>query len=534
MRTIRFVQHFKSLKIRVKTRLFGSICSERILESYADGVRDFRGIYLLHQSFDNVNLSGVNFSYSKIKGCSFVNTNLAGAKFEGADLGFSYRQIISFLSANRGETSKREILLIETIFDLLFIMVWIVVFLSIFLLLLPDLWIIVVCLIAIFALDFPRGLRLYNIYESENSSTSFERANLKASSFKMSNLNGCDFNYSNLDFSNLKKAKITNSCFCNASIKYTEWVDSTINNKCKFSVDPGLIELCRTRNGKQLNFEGKNLSQLRLDYVDFRQAQLNGADLSGTSLRFSLMHNSGLEKTNLIQADLSGSDLSGAYLFDADISLAKLRNANLSNAFLGSVKALRTQFLRANLTGACIGNWQVNSETSFLNVKCDCIYVDYSFQAGRRNSPIKRVPKYSNFEENEFQDIWLEYLGFSGRIFEGRYPSDDTQRKELIGFDHSRSDPNTASVADRLTSTIPISNSSNFMKRGYLHKKISELPQPQFERLQFSVRMPSSNMIDGSAAQGIRVTNLLNWAESQIGCSLEVVEFLLEEISNSP
>ncbi|MEM6839640.1 MAG: pentapeptide repeat-containing protein [Cyanobacteria bacterium P01_C01_bin.120] len=163
----------------LKKNLFGEISSKAILENYSNGEKDFSGIYLVNQSFDNINLSDANFSYSKIKGCSFKDTNLANTKFDDADIGFSYKHIISFLAAKPGIVSSKIIIpWIETIEDFLFVVVWLLIFIVVLtyvagLGFLPFLFLISL----IFALDFPRALRLRRIYESENFGVSFEKAN---------------------------------------------------------------------------------------------------------------------------------------------------------------------------------------------------------------------------------------------------------------------------------------------------------------------------------------------------------------------
>ena len=58
-----------------------------------------------------------------------------------------------------------------------------------------------------------------------------------------------------------------------------------------------------------------------------------------------------------VKIDLSDADLSGANLSGTDLSEAKLIGVNLREANLSRVRALRTNFDGATLTGACIQEW---------------------------------------------------------------------------------------------------------------------------------------------------------------------------------
>ncbi|NER32342.1 MAG: pentapeptide repeat-containing protein [Symploca sp. SIO1C4] len=88
-----------------------------------------------------------------------------------------------------------------------------------------------------------------------------------------------------------------------------------------------------------------------------------------------------------------------ADIYDADIYGANLKSANLKSANLRRVKALGTNFSRAILTGACIQDWNINSETNLENVICDYIYLKKYEQKRRPFNP-KR-----NFEPGEFAKL---------------------------------------------------------------------------------------------------------------------------------
>ena len=117
--------------------------------------------------------------------------------------------------------------------------------------------------------------------------------------------------------------------------------------------------------------------------IDISEANLSGADLI---------------EANLIRANLSGANLIEAYLSRAslgraDLSGADLSEANLIGANLMNCTALATNFTRANLTGACIQDWNINQKTIFEEVICDYIYYELddgkTYQERRPHDPNK-------------------------------------------------------------------------------------------------------------------------------------------------
>jgi uncharacterized protein YjbI with pentapeptide repeats len=406
----------------LKIALVGDITSQQIEKMHANGqFKDFRGKYIINQSFNGMNLSGVNFSRSKIRGCSFENSTLVGAKFEYVDFGFSYRHTIGRLSLKSEEYSGKVIISwIETFFDSLYLSIWaLTLLILIFLLIISGIWTAILIIIGFLALDVPNIIRKNLEYEKNNYGVSFKGANLRAASFLEAKIKNSNFDHSALDSANFRNAYIKSSSFNNSSLSYAEWKDSVICKYCSFSIDTSLIKLCQTRDGRKGDFEGKDLSKLRLDYVNLEQAKLNEVNLSGSFLRFAKFQNAQLAKANLIQTDLTQANLNSAYLYDANISLSKLRRSTLSHVFLGSVKALNTDFSESDFSGACIANWQINSGTNFSKIKCKYIYVDYLFRIGRQNLPENRIPKYGEFEEYEFQNLLIRYINSAGGMFVG-------------------------------------------------------------------------------------------------------------------
>jgi uncharacterized protein YjbI with pentapeptide repeats len=96
--------------------------------------------------------------------------------------------------------------------------------------------------------------------------------------------------------------------------------------------------------------------------VNFQDADLTRANLTGTDLRRADLKGTKLNWANLQEANLTGADLQGAYLRRAnlqgaklswaDLQGAKLNGANLQGAYLRRADLKGTKLNWANLTGA--------------------------------------------------------------------------------------------------------------------------------------------------------------------------------------
>ena len=102
--------------------------------------------------------------------------------------------------------------------------------------------------------------------------------------------------------------------------------------------------------------------------IELEGADLDTAYFSNAYLNYAYLNYGYLRGANLTRADLTG---------------AKLVGANLTGANLIGVQALQTNFDGATLTGACIQDWNINSETNLENVICDYVYLRQDQQERR-------------------------------------------------------------------------------------------------------------------------------------------------------
>ena len=149
----------------------------------------------------------------------------------------------------------------------------------------------------------------------------------------------------------------------------------------------------------EIDLSGANLIQVHLSDANLSNANLGGADLYRAILKNADLLSAILFDADCYHANLIGADLGDAYLDGANLRSANLKGAKLSGAYLYRVQALATNFSNATLTGACIKDWNINSETNFENVICDYIYLKAEEQERRPSDPNR------NFEPGEFAKL---------------------------------------------------------------------------------------------------------------------------------
>ena len=125
--------------------------------------------------------------------------------------------------------------------------------------------------------------------------------------------------------------------------------------------------------------------------------------------------NADLTNAKLEKVDLSGSNLTGANLAGADLKGAKLSGANLEKANLTLTEAIGTDFSSAQMTGACVEAWNIESNTKLDNVDCRFIYLlEYPKP---ETDDRERRPSSGDFTPGEFTKLFQEVLTTVDLIF---------------------------------------------------------------------------------------------------------------------
>jgi len=242
-------------------------------------------------------------------------------------------------------------------------------------------------------------------------------SNAKLSGANLSNakLSGANLSNAKLSGANLSRARLTGVDFSdadlsNAKLSDAKLINAKLNRARLTDADLSKIDLSNAKLSfaKLIN---ANLSDADLSRASLGGASLGGADLSRTSLGSADLSNAELSNAELSNTDLSNTDLSNADLSNADLSNADLSGTNLSNAKLSGVnlsgvnlrasQILNTDFKNANLTGACIEDWQIGSSTNLADVQCDYIYRKYDWETGEFTHRLPADPD-STFALGEF------------------------------------------------------------------------------------------------------------------------------------
>lgn len=189
---------------------------------------------------------------------------------------------------------------------------------------------------------------------------------------------------------------------------------------------------CASLGGTQ--FRGADLTDANCSQATLKGAHLYGATLTRTNLHLAKQVNlARLGKTilsdfavqdllitlrgagksyigcNLKGAYLAGADLADANFTEADLSQATLEGADLQRVNFTKTQGLHTQFRQANLTGACLESWNINSTTQLDGAICDYVYL--------LNQQQERRPQSGTFAPGEFTKLFEEVLDTIDLIF---------------------------------------------------------------------------------------------------------------------
>jgi hypothetical protein len=169
-------------------------------------------------------------------------------------------------------------------------------------------------------------------------------------------------------------------------------------------------------SGVIIDLSSANLYQADLSFANLYQANLYQANL----------YQANLTGANLIWANLTGANLIWSNLIWSNLTWANLTWTNLTWANLFMSRIIRTNFNNANLTGACIKDWHINSETNLNEVICEYVYLD-EFKTERR-------PINGNFAPGEFASLYKKILENTDLILRKTPENDNNINNQGIQF----------------------------------------------------------------------------------------------------
>jgi uncharacterized protein YjbI with pentapeptide repeats len=285
-----------------------------------------------------------------------------------------------------------------------------------------------------------QGIERWNKWREENpeiKKIDLRGVNLWKANLSKANLSGVNFSGANLSEANLSEAKFSEGHHLDANFNVA---DLSKANLWKTNLSKAYlcgVNLCEANLSKAnlreaylgLSYLNQaDLSQADLDNAQFNAARLIGADLSGARLWSTNFEVAWLTKANLRGASLSRANLWSAILEKADLQEADLDDAilrdavfseaNLNNASLIGTQALRTDFQGANLTGALIEDWNINSETRLDEVICDYVYLKADYSEEKTILKERRpLDPNRNFASGEFSKLFQKALETIELIF---------------------------------------------------------------------------------------------------------------------
>jgi uncharacterized protein YjbI with pentapeptide repeats len=344
---------------------------------------DFSNQDLRNRSFKGRDLAGKDFRGKDIRGCDFSNANLEGADFSWVTAGQSGKQI--FIAFAMAFMYTFAVVVAGAVVTWFFGGVWFSFAGAIVIAIAYALGFrfagtvascfavtAVACvMVAVAVEEFARGNILGTVDSLGGIGWSLVAIFLLFLSYflliqaikDIRNMTGTSFKGATLVKSKFMGAILKNCDFTNARLHQIDWTHVHFA-RCKLSdnlANQKTRELCISRIGAN---------------EDFISSDLSGLNLIGVNLSAAILAGANLNATNLTQTDLE--------------------NSNLVN-----VQAIQTDFTKANLSGACIENWAITSETVFTDAICSHIYLD--------SAKKERQPASGSFEQGDFEKLVIQF-----------------------------------------------------------------------------------------------------------------------------
>ncbi|MCG8489298.1 MAG: toll/interleukin-1 receptor domain-containing protein [Candidatus Thiodiazotropha sp.] len=149
----------------------------------------------------------------------------------------------------------------------------------------------------------------------------------------------------------------------------------------------------------------EELTEIDLEGVNFRSANLENTTLRGANLQRADLSNANLRYSTLRRANLSGTILRGTNLTGANLTLASLRDANLTNALMWETILARTDL--RDVTGlehVKHGGPSVIDHRTFRRSS----KFPYEFLRGI-GLPDNIIKQYTTTKTEEYEDCFISY-----------------------------------------------------------------------------------------------------------------------------
>lgn len=268
--------------------------------------------------FEQVDLSGLDFTNARLQEACFSGANLQGCTFKNADLSRA-----TFESANIAGAK--------------------------------------------FQLCAARDANFFycDMNSAEVSNCDFKRAFMKGSNATDVKIENVNFNYTNIQYGKWDGAAIENATFNYADLEGVSLaraemhkvqmqhaiLDKAIINNCKLIECDLSNAVMQDVKAKQAQVQNSVLAGIEAKGIDFTEAELDElVKLDGANLENAILTRVNAERVNFVQVNMAGIDAEFANFTDATLSGVNLRFANLERAILEKTKASDIDMTGANLT----------------------------------------------------------------------------------------------------------------------------------------------------------------------------------------
>lgn len=328
--------------------------------------------------FDEMDLSGIDFSDCDLKEASFVGGNLSQANFTNTDISKTIFRGANLTQANMCKARAQAADFTQATLN--------------------------ECLAE--EVDFSQALFTQaKLQYARLSCSTFENANLAKSScfqaqFKETKLDKADFN----------QAMLTGADFTSASLCDTSF-EKVVANDSMWNAVKGSHTVFR-----EADLTNADFSSVELPFTDFSGAKLTNANFSQSKLSNIFMEKVKADQVNLSECELfklrasSGSDFSEAKLMHSTINESNWADANLSNANFTSASLQAATLIKANLTDTQFyeGNLKFSRFNGADLTRADMCFVNMMQGSFEKANLTEAVLSGSNLYEVEFLDAILE------------------------------------------------------------------------------------------------------------------------------
>ena len=255
-----------------------------------------------------------------------------------------------------------------------------------------------------------QGTEILSQWRQENPD---EKLDLRKANLRAANLRATNLSYADLRNADLKKANLSYAYLSYADLSYANLNSADLSYANLNATDLSYASLI-SANLREANLNTAKLISAKLISADLRFAYLESAYLRSINLISADLTEANLRAADLIFATLISAKLIAADLSEADLRAAKLNSANLSEANLSATQALHTCFERATLTGACIKDWKLNSQTNLNNTESKYIFLDFD---PKHNHYSDRRPSRGMFAPGDFAKLVQQSISTIDLVF---------------------------------------------------------------------------------------------------------------------